>query len=93
MKTKVTLILSFLTILMALGLVYQGQVDGLTSTPAARANTDRAWAFPTPAAGRNAEIVIEVKDLTTSVPQVRNIVRKGLHKLRARQQRPLFDPD
>lgn len=74
MKTKVTLILSFLIVLMALGLVYQGQVDGLTSTPAARANTDHAWAFPTPAAGRNAEIVIEVKDLAASVPQVRNIV-------------------
>lgn len=74
MKTKVTLILSFLIVVIALGLVYQGQIDGLMGTPSARANTEHTWTFPTPAAGRNAEIVIEVKDLAVTVPQVRNIV-------------------
>ena len=76
MKTKVTLILSFLIVVLALGLVYQGQIDVWSETPVAEANTDRyqPWAFPTPASGRSAEITLDVSDLAVSMAQVRTIV-------------------
>jgi Mor family transcriptional regulator len=41
--------------------------------------------------GRNYYELAREYDLTEM--QVRNIVKKGLDKLRSRQQRPLFDPD
>ncbi len=75
MKTKATLIFCFLIVVIALAAVYQGQIDGLGATPVAEAGGDlqKPWSFPTPSAGRAAEIAIEVPDLSAAVAEARRI--------------------
>ncbi len=75
MKAKVALIFCFMIVVLVLGAVYQGQVDGLGGTGVAEAGSDRpqAWSFPTPSAGRVAEISLDVSDLGVSVAEARRI--------------------
>jgi len=79
MKTKLTLIAAFLTVLAVLAAVYQGQADALLTTPVAEARIDRqpSWSFPTPEAGRTAELTVDVADLTVAVADVRRIAAAG----------------
>ncbi len=75
MKAKVALIFCFMIVVLVLGAVYQGQIDGLGGTAVAEAGSDRpqAWSFPTPSAGRVAEISLDVSDLGVSVAEARRI--------------------